>query len=141
MVAPADHAEGIAHHRFEPQVRVRRPWRGEPEVDLLPPDARLHAAGVGVQQVHRDARVIGAEGGDHPRHQLDRDRRQRGHPDAAAPARGDVPDLGDRAVHVVEQPLGGGQELRAVVGQQHPARGAVEQPHAEFFLELVDLDG
>ena len=114
---------------------------GQAEIDLLARHALLDPAGVGVVQVHRDAGIRLAKGVQDAGHGLERDRGQRGHAHAAPPALGDIAYVGDGRLEVVQQPFDRGQEFRAVVGQDHAPRGAVEQPHAQFLLELVDLDG
>ena len=90
--------------------------------------------------LERDAhhRVFTLEGREHERHETQSHGRHAGDRDVTATMLAQIAQVLELMIEIGQQALDAGQEIRADLAELNAARGAVEQPHLQFILQLPD---
>jgi len=138
VVAPTGRHETLVQQRLEIDVRLLAADEVEPEIGLPAGHGLQHLVGIGIQDPDPDLRVDLVVAADHLRQEVVHRRRHAGDAHLAHARGRHAPDAQQRRVQVVEQVVHLAREVAAHGGERHAARRAVQQPHAQGVLQLLD---
>lgn len=141
VVAAADQQERVPQQRLELEVGLLRAEQVDAELGLAALDGLEDVVGREIQDADADAREPRVEVLDDPRQEVVGRGRHRA--DRHLPRRPvrQLADAHHRGVELVEQPLGLEVEVAADAAQAELPRVALDQPHAERGLQLLDPAG